>query len=68
MLNKNLLKSAIVRKGFTQGKIAELLKMSENTLSSRMTGTSSFNIDEIDELCKLLDITDNNEKADIFLG
>ena len=68
MLNKNLLKGAMASKGFTQGNVAELIGMSENTLSSRMNGTSFFNTDEIDELCKVLDITDNNLKAAIFLS
>lgn len=68
MLNKNLLKGAIARKGLTQRKLAKLIGMSENTLSSRMVGSSMFNTDEIDEICKILDINDNSEKADIFLN
>ena len=68
MLNKNLLKSMIVRNGYTQEKLAEVLGMSANTLSSRITGTSSFNLDEIDKICEVLNIVDNNEKADIFLS
>jgi len=68
MLNKNLLKSVIVKNGYTQEKLAELLGMSANTLSSRITGASSFNVDEIDKICEVLGIVDNNEKADIFLS
>jgi hypothetical protein len=37
-------------------------------MSSRITGKSCFNTEEIDRLCELLDITDNREKADIFLA
>ena len=68
MLNKNLFKSVIVKKGYTQDTLAEALGMSANTLSSRITGKSCFDTDEIDQLCDLLDITDNNDKADIFLA
>lgn len=68
MLNRNLLRSAIVKKGYTQQMLAEMLEMSENTLSSRMTGASSFNTDEIDKICDVLGIVDNREKAEIFLS
>lgn len=68
MLNRNLLKSAMARVGFTQGALAERIGMSENTLSSRMQGASSFNIDEIDKICDVLNIESNDEKAAIFLG
>jgi DNA-binding Xre family transcriptional regulator len=68
MLNKNLLKSAMARAGFTQGALASRIGMSENTLSSRMTGASPFNIDEVDVICEVLDIESNDEKAAIFLA
>ena len=68
MLNRNLLKSAMARVGFTQGALAERIGMSENTLSSRMQGASSFNIDEIDKICDVLSIQSNDEKAAIFLA
>ena len=67
MLNKNLLKAAIVRAGFTQEKLAESIGISANTLSSRMSGASCFDTDEIDKICFVLQIVDNGEKADIFL-
>lgn len=68
MLNANLFKSAFVKKGYNQETLAKALGMSSNTLSSRVKGTSCFDTDEIDRLCILLDITDNNEKAAIFLA
>lgn len=68
MLDKNLFKSVIVRKGYTQEMLATALDMSVNTMSSRMTGKSCFNTDEIDKICDLLDINDNSEKAAIFLA
>lgn len=68
MLNKNLLKAAIAKAGFTQEKLAESIGISPNSLSSRMVGKSSFNTDEIDKICIVLNIVQNSEKADIFLA
>ncbi len=68
LLNTNLFKSAFVKKGYNQETLAKALGMSSNTLSSRIKGASCFDTDEIDRLCELLDITDNNEKAAIFLA
>lgn len=68
MLNKNLLKSAIVRQGFTQGQLALKIGMSQNTLSNKMSGVSCFDTEQIDKICEVLHITDNAEKADIFLA
>ncbi len=68
MLNRNLLKAAIVKAGYTQAQLAERIGISANTMSSRMVGTSHFNTDEIDKICSALQITCNSEKADIFLS
>ena len=68
MLNKNLLRSAIARNGYTQEMLAKMLGISANTLSSRMNGDSSFNIDEVDKICEILGIISNSEKIDIFLA
>jgi transcriptional regulator with XRE-family HTH domain len=67
-MDKFLLRGAIVRKGFTQETLARALKMSQNTLSAKILGKSYFDTDEIDKICELLDITDNEEKAQIFLS
>ena len=69
MLNRDLLKSAMARAGYhSQGALAKRIGISENTLSSRMLGTSSFNTDEIDIICDVLNIQSNDEKAAIFLS
>lgn len=67
MLNKNLLKAAIARAGMTQGDLAYAIGIASCTLSAKMSGTYCFNTDEIDAICNVLDITDNAEKASIFL-
>ena len=68
MLNKNLLKSAIARAGMTQEKLAEAIGVSSNTLSAKLLGKSFFDTEEIDKICAVLSIVDNNEKANIFLA
>lgn len=68
MLNKNLLRSAIARNGYTQEMLAKMLGISANTLSSRMNGDSSFSIDEVDKICAILGIVSNSEKINIFLA
>ncbi len=66
-MNTNLLRGKIVASGMTQYKIAELLHMSKNTLSNKVQGHTSFTLEEVNQLCELLHIEDNTEKAEIFL-
>ena len=67
MINTLKLKAAIVEAGLIQQALAELLKMSPNTLSSKIIGKSSFDIEEASQICAILGINDNARKADIFL-
>ena len=68
MLNTNLLKAAIVKEGFTQGEFAKKIGISTNTLTSRMSGQTPFNVDEIDKACEVLHLDSCEEICDIFLG
>ena len=68
MLNANLLKAAIVKEGYTQGEFAKKIGISTNTLSSRMTGQTPFNVDEIDKACEVLRLDNSEEICAIFLG
>lgn len=68
MLNANLLKAAIVREGFTQGEFAKKIGVSTNTLTSRMSGQTPFNVDEIDKICEVLKLDNYEEVCAIFLG
>ena len=68
LLDANLLKAAIVRNGMTQGEFAKAIGIAQNTLTSRLSGTSVFNLDEVDKACEVLYITDNCEKCNIFLS
>ena len=67
-MNKMKLIGKIAENGYTQKSLAEKLGMSENTLSSRINGKSSFNVNEVIALCDILNISDNAEKANIFLS
>ena len=68
MLNSNLLKAAIVRQGYTQGEFAQKMGISHNTLTSRLTGSTPFNVDEIDRACEILELTSCDEICSIFLS
>lgn len=65
MLQPNLLKAAIVRAGLTQGEFARKIGISLNTMTSRMSGETSFSIDEVDRTKNVLSI-DNSEIIAIF--
>lgn len=66
-MNMQKLKGRIVAAGYSQRSLAPHVNMSVNTLNSRVNGKTPFNTVEIEVLCKLLDINDIAEKADIFL-
>ena len=66
MLQPNLLKAAIVRAGLTQGEFAKKIGISQNTLYSRMSGETPFNMDEVDKMRIVLSIG-SSEVCDIFL-
>lgn len=68
MVDRNLLRGAIVSRGMTQESLARELKMSQNTLSAKILGRAFFNTDEIDRICEILNIANNEEKARIFLS
>lgn len=68
MLDKNRLLGHIARNGLTQRSLSEMLNVSKNTLNSKINGKSSFDTVLIDEICEILNITDDTEKARIFLS
>lgn len=68
MLDRNLFKSAIVRAGMTQESLAAAIGISSNTLTAKILGRSYFDTEEIDKICDVLSIVDNDEKVNIFLA
>ena len=73
MVDVQKLRSQMVLKGYNQKRlVAEMnargVKISENTLSSKMNGTSKFDCDDADVICDILGLESSAEKADIFLA
>ena len=67
------LRSKIVLKGYNQKSLvseinARGVKISENTFSSKMNGTSTFDCDLVDVICDILEVEEPAEKAEIFLA
>ena len=67
MLNSKKLLGRMVEKGYSQKSLAKAIGISDNTMTSLIKLRSSFNTDEIDNICDVLGITDNSEKVEIFL-
>lgn len=67
MLNSKKLLGRMVERGYSQKSLAKAIGISDNTMTSRIKLRSSFNTDEIDNICDVLGITDNSEKVEIFL-
>lgn len=73
MVNVQKLKAEMVLKGFNQRLLAAEItkrgyKISENTLSSKLTGSSRFDCDLADVICEILELEDLATRADIFLA
>lgn len=67
MVDKYRLKAALAREGVTQREIAKRIGISKNTLCNKINGKSNFNTEEATEICSILKIENNEEKALIFL-
>lgn len=63
----NKLKGRIIEKYGSQGKFAEALKMSENTVSRKMQDKVEFSKDDMVKWAELLDI-DSSEFWDYFFA
>ena len=73
MVDIRKLRAKIVLKGYNQKSlVTEInsrgLKISENTLSSKMNGASTFDCDLVDVICEILEVEEPAEKAEIFLA
>lgn len=73
MVDTHRLKSRMVLKGYNQRRLAAEMtargvKISENTLSAKMTGASKFDTDDARVICEILDLVNPADKAAIFLA
>lgn len=66
-MKPNIIKSIMVRQNITVADVVSQMKMSRNTWYSRMSGESSFTIEEAVRLCNILKIDDLRTRAEIFL-
>ena len=66
-MQANLLKAKMVEAGHTQRSLAREINMSENSLSSKLSGRRAFDLDEVSSICNVLHIEDSKDKANIFL-
>lgn len=67
------LKAQMVLKGYSQKSlVAEMndrgVKISVNTLSSKMQNPRKFNCEDADVICDILELKSSAEKSDIFLA
>ena len=51
--------------GFTQEQLAKAIDKNKSTLSAKLNGQFSFTTKEIDDICRVLDIS-NSEIGDYF--
>ena len=73
MVDIRKLRSWMALRGYDQKTlVAEIKarggKMSENTLSAKMNGTSKFDCDDADIICEVLKVENGEDKAEIFLA
>jgi transcriptional regulator with XRE-family HTH domain len=53
--------------GLTQEKLAEAIDKDKSTLNAKLNGKSAFTTNEIDDMCRVLDI-DNSEIVPYFFA
>ena len=73
MVDVNKLRSRMALMGYKQKSLAAEMrkrgvKISENTLSAKMTGASKFDCEDADVICDILKVETSAEKAEIFLA
>ena len=67
MTNKNLLKSKLALKGYTQKVVARKILMKEQTLTQKINNNQPFRTEEIARMKKILNLT-NDEVVEIFIN
>lgn len=67
MVDTNALKSAIAKKGYTQGEVAQKIGISTQSLNYKLLNKTEFKVDEAYRLCDVLDIA-KEDMSDIFFA
>ena len=68
MVNTKLLQARMILKGYTQRKLAQETEIGVNVLNKKINNNGVFRCDEVDKICKVLNITDAEEKVEIFFA
>ena len=63
-MNSNLLRAALAQQGMTQGKLAELVGISPNSLSRKLNGKRQFTLGEAETISRVLEL---QNPAAVFL-
>lgn len=66
MVNTKLLKGEIVKSGLKQSEIAKKIGLSSQSLSAKLHNKSEFKLNEVIDLCQVLNI--KAEKEQIFFA
>ena len=66
MTQTELLKEIISKSGLKYGYIAEKVGLTYQGLKNKIENKNLFNVEEVDKLCTILNITDVNQKEKIF--
>lgn len=55
-MHSNLLRAALAQQGMTQGKLAELVGISPNSLSRKRNGKRPFTLGEVEAISRVLEL------------
>jgi transcriptional regulator with XRE-family HTH domain len=61
------LRGRIKERGYTQETLAAMIPLNPGTLSEKLNGASGFTTNQIDDICRILDIS-NNEIGSYFFS
>lgn len=67
VINQNKFSGAIRAAGYTQKKLAEELRMTQNTFTTKKKN-GTFTLRQVDLLCQILQINKSEDKCNIFLA
>lgn len=67
MIKANILKAKMIEKGIKADDLAKKLGIKKTSFYRRLNGHTQFGLDEVQKVCDILDLTDQ-QVLQIFLG
>ena len=64
--NYQKLRGLIREKGYTQGDVAEAIGITAGTFSDKINNKATFSTNEVDSICRMLDISNDEIGAYFF--